>query len=85
MQTSNDGTLKFKFKLHDGYFIESVLIPVSDENRFTVCVSSQAGCSLSCAFCATGQMGLLRQLTASEIFDQYFIVNQNVWNFIANR
>ncbi|MBK6545313.1 MAG: 23S rRNA (adenine(2503)-C(2))-methyltransferase RlmN [Saprospiraceae bacterium] len=76
MQTSNDGTLKFKFKLHDGYFIESVLIPVSDENRFTVCVSSQAGCSLSCAFCATGQMGLLRQLTASEIFDQYFIVNQ---------
>lgn len=76
MQQSNDGTLKFKFKLHDGYFIESVLIPVADEDRYTLCVSSQSGCSLSCKFCATGQMGLLRQLTASEIFDQYFLVNK---------
>jgi 23S rRNA (adenine2503-C2)-methyltransferase len=76
MQQSHDGTLKFKFKLHDGYFIESVLIPVADEDRYTLCVSSQAGCSLSCKFCATGQMGLLRQLTASEIFDQYFMVNK---------
>lgn len=75
MQESSDGTLKFKFKLHNGNFIESVLIPVSDDERFTLCVSSQSGCSLSCKFCATGQMGLLRQLTASEIFDQYMMVN----------
>lgn len=75
-QQSTDGTLKFKFRLHDGYFIESVLIPVPDEERYTLCVSSQAGCSLSCTFCATGKMGLLRQLTASEIFDQYLLVNE---------
>lgn len=76
IQTSLDGTIKFRFNLFDGPFIESVLIPVPEENRFTVCVSSQAGCSLSCAFCATGQMGLLRQLSASEIFDQYVLVNK---------
>jgi 23S rRNA (adenine2503-C2)-methyltransferase len=75
MQRSTDGTLKFKFKLFDGLPIESVLIPVADEDRYTLCVSSQSGCSLSCNFCATGQMGLLRQLTASEIFDQYLHVN----------
>lgn len=75
-QKSTDGTMKFSFKLYDGYSIESVLIPVPEENRYTVCVSSQAGCSLSCKFCATGKMGLLRQLTASEIFDQYIIVNK---------
>lgn len=84
IQTSLDGTIKFRFKLFDGPFIESVLIPVPEENRFTVCVSSQAGCSLSCAFCATGQMGLLRQLSASEIFDQYVLVNKNVWKFMGN-
>ncbi len=76
MQKSSDGTMKFRFRLHDGYFIESVLIPVPEENRYTVCVSSQAGCSLNCSFCATGKMGLLRQLTASEIFDQYMQVNR---------
>jgi 23S rRNA (adenine2503-C2)-methyltransferase len=75
MQKSLDGTIKYKFKLIDGHFIESVLIPVTDEDRYTLCVSSQSGCSLSCSFCATGQMGLLRQLRASEIFDQYFQVN----------
>lgn len=75
-QKSSDGTMKFSFKLHDGYSIESVLIPVPEDSRYTLCVSSQAGCSLSCKFCATGQMGLLRQLTASEIFDQYIMVNK---------
>ena len=76
LQKSQDGTMKFRFKLHDRVIIESVLIPVDDNKRYTVCVSSQAGCSLSCTFCATGQMGLLRQLTASEIFDQYIEVNK---------
>ncbi|NOT36839.1 MAG: 23S rRNA (adenine(2503)-C(2))-methyltransferase RlmN [Saprospiraceae bacterium] len=75
-QISMDGTVKFRFKLHDGKMIESVLIPVDEKDRYTVCVSSQAGCSLTCSFCATGKMGLLRQLTASEIFDQYVLVNQ---------
>lgn len=75
-QTSNDGTVKFRFKLYDGKLIESVLIPVEDKERYTVCVSSQAGCSLTCSFCATGKMGLLRQLSVSEIFDQYILVNE---------
>lgn len=70
VQNSMDGTIKVRFKLHDGLHIESVLIPVERDNRFTVCVSSQAGCSLNCSFCATGKMGLLRQLSAAEIVDQ---------------
>lgn len=75
IQTSQDGTLKIRFLLHDNLKIESVLIPVLEDKRYTVCVSSQAGCSLTCSFCATGKMGLLRQLTVSEIFDQYIQVN----------
>lgn len=76
LQKSSDGTLKMAFRLHDDFLIESVLIPVPSEKRFTVCVSSQVGCSLNCNFCATGKMGLGRNLTASEIFDQVFLVNQ---------
>ncbi len=75
-QKSIDGTIKFRFRLHDGLHIESVLIPVPENERYTICLSSQAGCSLSCRFCATGKMGLLRQLTASEIFDQYMFINR---------
>lgn len=76
VQRSDDGTIKVRLSLHDGLSIESVLIPVVRDGRFTVCVSSQAGCSLSCTFCATGKMGLLRQLTAAEIVDQVRIVQE---------
>jgi 23S rRNA (adenine2503-C2)-methyltransferase len=75
-QFSNDGTIKSRFRLHDGPLIESVLIPVVDENRFTVCVSTQVGCSLTCSFCATGRMERLRNLEAAEIFDQVVLVNR---------
>lgn len=74
-QRSSDGTIKSRFRLHDGHLIESVLIPVPEENRFTVCVSSQVGCSLSCKFCATGRMDRVRNLEAPEIFDQVVLVN----------
>lgn len=67
-QKSNDGTIKTAFKLHDEHLIEGVLIPADD--RMTACVSSQVGCSLSCKFCATGYMDRLRNLDASEIYDQ---------------
>ena len=67
-QTSADGTRKFLFQLHDGQAIETVAIP--DGNRVTLCVSSQAGCALQCAFCATGAMGFARQLTPDEIAGQ---------------
>lgn len=76
VQHSSDGTVKTRYRLHDGHLIESVLIPVPADNRFTVCVSSQVGCSLSCKFCATGQMKRLRNLDASEIYDQVVMVNQ---------
>ncbi len=69
-QVSLDGTVKFRLRLGDGLFVESVLIPVVRDGRYTVCVSSQVGCSLSCAFCATGKMKRMRNLDASEIYDQ---------------
>lgn len=76
VQRSSDGTIKSRFRLHDGHLIESVLIPVVADDRFTVCVSSQVGCSLTCTFCATGRMKRLRNLTAAEIYDQVFLVNE---------
>jgi 23S rRNA (adenine2503-C2)-methyltransferase len=68
-QQSGDGTEKRLFRLHDGQLIESVLMPY-DDARMTVCISSQAGCAMGCVFCATGQMGFGRNLTAGEIFEQ---------------
>ncbi|MEM9885107.1 MAG: 23S rRNA (adenine(2503)-C(2))-methyltransferase RlmN [Bacteroidota bacterium] len=76
VQHSNDGTIKNRFQLYDGHLIESVLIPVHRDSRYTVCVSSQVGCSLSCSFCATGRMKRIRNLEASEIYDQVLLVNQ---------
>ena len=67
-QASTDGTQKFLFRLHDGEAIESVAIP--DGNRVTLCISSQAGCALRCAFCATGAMGFSRNLEVYEIAGQ---------------
>ena len=67
-QSSSDGTEKFLFTLADGQSIETVAIP--DGDRMTFCVSSQAGCALACAFCATGVMGFQRNLTVHEIAGQ---------------
>jgi 23S rRNA (adenine2503-C2)-methyltransferase len=80
IQKSLDGTIKTRFVLHDGHKIEAVLIPVPDDKRFTVCVSTQVGCSLTCKFCATGQMKRVRNLDPSEIYDQYVLVNQQCMN-----
>ncbi len=76
VQHSADGTIKSRFRLHDGHLIESVLIPVPEDRRFTACVSCQVGCSLSCKFCATGRMKRLRNLDAAEIYDQVVLVNR---------
>ena len=67
-QRSADGTQKFLFRLADGQAIETVAIP--DGDRLTFCISSQAGCALACAFCATGAMGFQRNLTPAEIAGQ---------------
>jgi 23S rRNA (adenine2503-C2)-methyltransferase len=76
VQHSADGTVKTRFITHDGHRIESVLIPVPQDERFTVCVSTQVGCSLTCTFCATGRMGRKRNLEAYEIYDQVTLVNR---------
>lgn len=68
-QHSKDGTIKRLYRLSDGQLIESVLMPYNDGRR-TACISSQAGCAMGCVFCATGQMGFARHLTATEIFEQ---------------
>jgi 23S rRNA (adenine2503-C2)-methyltransferase len=68
-QSGRDGTSKRLYRLPDGQLIESVLMPYHDHRR-TACISSQAGCALGCVFCATGQMGFVRNLTATEIFEQ---------------
>lgn len=68
-QVSKDGTEKRLYRLPDGQMIESVLMPYQDGRR-TACISSQAGCAMGCSFCATGQMGFARHLSAEEIFEQ---------------
>lgn len=73
-QYSADGTIKSRFKTHEGHLCEGVLIPTED--RFTACVSSQIGCSLSCKFCATGYIERKRNLDFDEIYDEVVLINQ---------
>ena len=70
VQHSIDGTRKLRLRTRDGAAIESVLIP--DGDKLTQCISSQVGCALDCKFCATGKMGLLRNLDSGEIVDQVY-------------
>jgi 23S rRNA (adenine2503-C2)-methyltransferase len=67
-QTSSDGTIKWLLKLQDGQMVETVFIP--EETRGTLCVSSQIGCTLTCAFCHTGTQPLVRNLGAHEVLQQ---------------
>ncbi|MFN3780597.1 MAG: 23S rRNA (adenine(2503)-C(2))-methyltransferase RlmN [Candidatus Kapaibacteriota bacterium] len=73
-EQSLDGTVKFLFLLRNGSAVESVYIPWDKglKERRTLCVSSQVGCALGCSFCATGKLGLKRNLSAGEIIDQIF-------------
>lgn len=73
-QYSADGTVKTGFKTFDGHLVEGVLIPT--EKRYTACVSSQIGCSLSCKFCATGYIDRKRNLNFDEIYDEVVLINQ---------
>ena len=70
---SSCGTRKFLGGLQDGARIESVLIPAAKFDRTTLCVSTQIGCDRGCIFCATGKMGIQRNLTASEILGQVYL------------
>ena len=81
-QVSRDGTVKFLWRLADGEFIESVLIPASvgqdgkRSDRHTLCVSTQVGCAYGCKFCASGIMGYRRNLEVFEIVDQVLSVER---------
>jgi 23S rRNA (adenine2503-C2)-methyltransferase len=68
LQHSRDGTRKAILRARDGSLVESVLIP--EEDRVTLCVSTQVGCAMACSFCATGALGFRRNLTTAEIVDQ---------------
>lgn len=81
-QGSQDTTLKFLWKLHDGAFVESVLIPANpalygeSSDRHTLCLSTQVGCAYGCKFCASGLNGFKRNLTTAEIVDQVHAVER---------
>ncbi|MEK6726203.1 MAG: 23S rRNA (adenine(2503)-C(2))-methyltransferase RlmN [Deltaproteobacteria bacterium] len=76
VEVSKDGTKKYLFHLKDGNSIESVLIP--DEDRLTLCISSQVGCPLDCGFCMTGSGGFVRNLDTSEIINQICAVQDDL-------
>ena len=70
-QEALDGTVKFLVRFQDGMEVETVLIPF--HKRFTVCLSTQVGCSMNCSFCYTGTQGLKRNLTSGEIVGQFLL------------
>ena len=81
-QISIDGTRKYIVQYDDGLTTEMVAIPTED--RLTVCFSTQVGCAMACAFCATGQEGFSRNLTAGEIVDQIMIAEEDMGLRVTN-
>lgn len=81
-QESADGTRKYLLRLADGATIETVGLPTED--RLTVCFSTQAGCAMGCAFCATGMSGLTRNLGAGELVDQVTLVAEDFGRRVTN-
>lgn len=81
---SHDGTRKYLIKFEDGVFVETVAIPSHDDQRLTVCFSTQAGCPMSCAFCATGHEGFTRNLNIGEMIDQVLIAQEDMEKRVSN-
>src|SRR6478736_5330312 len=75
-QVSSDGTRKWLLRLNDGKEVETVYIP--EEDRGTLCISSQVGCTLTCSFCHTGTQKLVRNLTPAEIVGQIMLARDRV-------
>lgn len=80
VQVSADGTKKYLFPCHTGTCIEAVMIP--DNDRSTLCVSSQAGCKMGCKFCMTGRQGFKGNLQVAEIISQFIAIDEN--NLLTN-
>ncbi len=81
-QVKCDNTIKFLFKTKTGQYIESV--SMIEDDKHTICLSSQVGCSLDCDFCATGKMGFISNLNAGEIIDQLLLIRNNIKEPITN-
>ncbi len=73
---ATDGTRKYLFHTHDGHAIETVMIP--EKGRHTVCISTQVGCAMACKFCATGLLGIKRNLKTREIAEQVFVCARDI-------
>jgi len=95
VQKSKDGSRKYLYELHDGHTVETVLLlmrkkefhedgSVKHQERYTVCISSQVGCKVGCAFCLTAKGGFMRNLTAGEIVEQVRLIKKDN-NIDANR
>lgn len=82
LQKAADSTIKAAFELHDKRVIEGVIIP--SDKRFTACISTQVGCPVKCAFCATGQLGFMRNLSCGEIFDQVIDLNRLSYKYFGH-
>ncbi len=82
LPSEEDKSVKILFRTRDDHFIETV--SMVENNRHTVCLSSQAGCVLDCHFCATGELGLKRNLSTGEIVDQLIYVRENTDQPITN-
>ncbi len=78
----SEGTTKFLFKTQDSNYIESV--SMFNDDRHTICLSSQVGCNVDCKFCATGKMGFKKNLTVGEIIDQLILIMSNIDRPIHN-
>lgn len=80
--SSVDGTIKYLFRLHDGEFVEAVLMKY--KHGYSICISSQVGCKMGCGFCATGMGGFVRNLTPSEMLSQIQTANSKEGIRISN-
>ena len=81
-EVSRDGTIKILFKLHDGFAIETAMIP--DKERLTICLSSQVGCKFACKFCVSGKNGFERDLSVSEMIGQLVAGKEHFEQKITN-
>lgn len=83
-QISSDGTIKFLFQYPDGVTAEAVLMRFDNRAALTACISSQSGCPMGCAFCATAKLGFIRNLTAEEITAQIYLIQADTGLRAAN-
>lgn len=83
-QTSQDGTIKYLIEYTDGNCVETVLMRFDNRANLTACVSSQVGCAVNCAFCATGKRGFIRNLTPSEIVEQVLTIQRDTGLKVTN-